>query len=92
MKGTRGVISLSIILGMLIYAVPQLRIGEGFTLPTIFAVLWLAFALILVAAHLYDVIGVDEAGREHKRQIGRMRRWQVEEKLRGSRRTLTSKK
>lgn len=92
MKGTGSIVSLSLILGMMIYAVPQLRIGEGFTLPSIFAVLWLLFALILVAAHLYDVIGVDQAAREEERKTGRMRRWQMEERLRGTRRMLTAKK
>ncbi|WP_058304607.1 hypothetical protein [Gorillibacterium timonense] len=92
MKGTRSFIRLSLILGMLLYAVPQLPIGKGFTLPTLFAVSWLVFALILVAAHLYDVIGVDEAVREEQRRVGRMRKWQMEERLRGTRRMLAAKK
>lgn len=92
MKGTRSIVSLSLILGMLVYALPHLHIGGGFTLPTVFAVLWLLFALILVAAHLYDVIGVDEAGREEMRRIGRMGKWQTEQRLRGKRPMLTAKK
>ncbi|MCL6458682.1 MAG: hypothetical protein K6T85_11810 [Gorillibacterium sp.] len=68
---------------MLIYAVPQLRIGEGWTLPTIFGILWLSFALIIIAAHLHDIIGVGEETRAELKKISRMKRWQLEQRLSG---------
>ena len=83
MKGSKNVIGLSLILGMFIYAVPQLRIGEGWTLPTIFGVSWLAFALIIIAAHLHDIIGVGEETRMELKKVDRMKRWQMEQRLRG---------
>ncbi|MEO3943996.1 hypothetical protein [Gorillibacterium sp. CAU 1737] len=92
MKRKGSLIRLSLIAGMLIYAVPQLPMGRGFTSASVFAVCWLAFALILIAAHLYDVMGVKEEKREELRRIERMKRWQREERLKGSRRTLVARK
>ncbi|MBC8079200.1 MAG: hypothetical protein H7X86_02570 [Gorillibacterium sp.] len=68
---------------MFIYAVPQLRIGEGWTLPSIFGVLWLSFALMITAAHLHDIIGVGEETRVELKKVDRMKRWQLEQRLRG---------
>jgi cytochrome oxidase assembly protein ShyY1 len=67
MKGLQNYIYLIAAAGMLIFAVPQLRMGHGFKLETIFAVTWLGLALTVIAAHLYVLIRVDqEVGVEVK--------------------------
>jgi hypothetical protein len=67
MKGLQNYIYLIAAAGMLIFAVPQLRMGHGFKLETIFSVTWLGLALTVIAAHLYVLLRVDqEAGVEVK--------------------------
>ena len=83
MKGTKNVVLLSFALGMMIYAVPRIHIGDGWTLPTIFGLVWLGFALLVVAAHLHEILGVDEERRRQMNRIKRLRRWQLEQLLRG---------
>lgn len=83
MKGSKSIVYLSLMLGMMIYAVPQLHMGEGLTMPTIFAVVWLSFALLIVAAHLHDILGVGHETRQELESIRRMRRRQRLRKLGG---------
>jgi uncharacterized membrane protein len=67
MKGLQNYIYLITATGMLIFAVPQLRMGHGFKMETIFAVTWLGLALTVIAAHLYVLLRVDqESGVEMK--------------------------
>ncbi|MDF2669838.1 MAG: hypothetical protein K0R67_2144 [Paenibacillus sp.] len=81
MKTWKNVIYLSLALGMLIYAVPRIAIGGGLTLPTIFGVVWILFALTVIAAHLHRIIGVDEAKEEELRQVRRLARVRREQWL-----------
>lgn len=83
MKGSKHVIGLSFILGMLIYAVPKLQFQQPGSAATVFGFVWLGFALVIVAAHLYELFGVSEEQRVEERKIKRLRRWQMEQKLRG---------
>lgn len=61
MSVRKSIFYLSTALGMLIYALPRLNMGEGLTLPTIFGVSWIAMALLIIASHLRVVLRVDEA-------------------------------
>ncbi|WP_068773520.1 hypothetical protein [Paenibacillus sp. FJAT-26967] len=83
MKGLKNVIYMSLALGMLLYSVPQLNIGEGFTLPTVAGVVWICFALLVIAAHLHELLGVDEETRQDLVRVKRMKRWQNEQKIQG---------
>jgi hypothetical protein len=83
MKGYRSIISLCVALGMLIYAIPRLQIGQGWTYSTVFSVVWIGMALLIIASHLHDLLGVDEETREELVRIKRMKRWQFEQKLTG---------
>jgi hypothetical protein len=60
-------------LGMLIYAVPKLQVGEGFTLPTVFAIVWLCLALIVIASHLHEILRVDIEAPKELKQIKQVR-------------------
>jgi hypothetical protein len=78
-KEWKSVAYMSIALGMLIYAVPRLDLGHGFILPTIFGIVWLGFALLIVSAHLHRILGVDEETKQELnrvRKISKMRREQ----------------
>ncbi len=76
-KTTKHILYMSVALGMLIYAVPRLSIGEGWTLPTVFAVAWLLFALAIVASHLHAILRVDEAMDAQLDRVKRHRRRQL---------------
>lgn len=65
MRGLKHVILMSLALGMLFYSLPQLDIQFEFSLPTIFAIAWICMALLVVAAHLHEILGVDNDARSH---------------------------
>jgi type II secretory pathway component PulJ len=73
MKGWLNMVSIILALGMMLYAVPQLQVGHGFTLPTIFAIVWLSLALTVIAAHLHGVLQVDKEVKLEQKQMERMR-------------------
>jgi nitric oxide reductase large subunit len=70
-------------LGMLLFALPRLdAIGE-FTAASIFAAVWVGFAVLAIAANLYRVLGVDEVTAAELEQIRKVKRWQTEQLLSG---------
>ncbi|MEX2461705.1 MAG: hypothetical protein WD469_10510 [Paenibacillaceae bacterium] len=72
MKGLQNFVYLVVAAGMLVYAVPQLKVGQGFKLETIFATVWLGLALLVIAAHLYVLLKVDqevEAKVNHRKAL-----------------------
>lgn len=46
--------------GMLLYALPRLTLGQGLSLPALFGIVWIGMALLIIAAHLRAVLRVDE--------------------------------
>lgn len=60
MKGLQNIIYLTFAIGMLIYAIPQLQVGHGFSLETLFAAVWLGFAFTVIASHLYVILKVEQ--------------------------------
>lgn len=92
MKGLKNVIYMSLALGMLFYAAPRLEMGQGLTAGTIFGVVWIGLALLIVAAHLHEILGVDEETREELGRIDRMKKWQLEKTLQGKRKLLQIRK
>ena len=91
MKHVKHLLYISLALGMLIYAVPKLEIGGGFALPTLFGVAWICMALLVIAANLHHMLGVDEETRRELAKVKRMRRWETERKL-SARAGLTSRR
>lgn len=66
---------------MLIYAVPQLDIGHGWTEETIFAAFWIVISLLIVAAHLHEWIGVDEQTQKDLKAVKRYKYWRMQQKM-----------
>jgi hypothetical protein len=91
-KGLKNVVYMSLALGMLFYAVPRLEMGQGLTAATIFGVAWIGLALLIVAAHLHEILGVDEETREELDRIGKMKKRQLERTLQGKRKLLQIRK
>jgi hypothetical protein len=81
-KGLKPVILMSITLGMLFYSLPELEIRAELTLPTVFAFVWITMSLLVVAAHLHEILGVDEEQRQELNRVKRMKKWQVERMFR----------
>ncbi|GIP33693.1 hypothetical protein [Paenibacillus sp. J2TS4] len=92
MKGFKNVIYLSLALGMLMYAVPQLEIGGGWTLPTVFSIVWIGFALLIIGAQLHDILRVDEETRKELTAIKQMKRWKLQQRLQGKGKLLQMRK
>jgi putative exporter of polyketide antibiotics len=67
MRGLKHVILMSLALGMLFYSLPQLDFHSGYLLPTVYSVIWIGLALLVIAAHLHEILGVkDEQRRPSK--------------------------
>ena len=76
-----AIIGASLALGLLLYAVPRLEIGAGWTPGTMFGVAWICLMLLIIAAHLHEMLGVDEGTRRRLRHVKRMRQWQMEQRV-----------
>lgn len=66
--------------GMLLYAVPRLSVGEGLGAGPLFGTVWLCFALLIIAAQLHELLGVDARKRERLRQVKRMKQYRLQRK------------
>lgn len=82
MNGWKNVISLSVAAGLLIFAVPRLETGQGWTAPSVFAVCWIGIMLLIIAAHLHELLGVDEETKQELENVRRHKRWKMENYIR----------
>ena len=80
MKNYKNLIYLVLAIAMLVYAVPQLEIGGELTKSTIFALVWLSFALLVIASNLHVILGVKEETKSRLASVKRMRTWQTEQR------------
>lgn len=92
MKGIKNILFIGLTLGMLIYAVPKLNAGLDWSLESVFGLGWIAFALLVVAAHLHQLLGVEEETKRELLKVKRMKRWKLEQALQGRRKLLQVKK
>jgi hypothetical protein len=92
MKGLKNLIYMSIAVGMLIYAVPQLEMGQGLTLPTVFGIVWIGMALLIIAAHLHQLIGVDEETKKELVRINKYKKWRMEQFILGKSKVMRARK
>lgn len=91
-KDFKNLLYLSIALGMLMYAVPRLEVGSGFTLPTVFSIIWIGFALLIIGAQLHYILGVDEQTRKELVKVKHMKRWQMQQTFEGKGKRLQVRK
>ncbi|OXM84264.1 hypothetical protein [Paenibacillus rigui] len=92
MKEMKPIIYMGLTLGMLFYAVPRLDIQGDSKLATFFGIIWIAFALVIVAAHLHELLGVEEETKRQVAKVKRMKRWQLEKAIQGKGKMLQFKK
>jgi len=55
----KSMVYLIFALGMLLYALPRLEVGEGLSTAAVFGVAWILMALLIISAHLRIVLRVD---------------------------------
>jgi predicted membrane protein len=68
----RSFVYMGLGLAMLFYAIPQLP-GLSWSAAGVFSVVWLLFAILIIGANLYYLIGVD---KERKRREQFQQEWQ----------------
>lgn len=81
MKSWKNWLYMCAALGMLLYAVPRLSMGGGLTAESVFGVVWIGFALLVIAAHFHKLLGVDAETADRLRQVKRMRMYRAQMKL-----------
>jgi hypothetical protein len=91
-KGFKNVVYMGLAIGMLFYSIPHLQFREVGSLPMVFSVIWLVMALLIIAAHLHQILGVDEEKRKQQLRINRMKKWQMEQLVQGRRKLLQFRK
>jgi len=75
-KAGKSELYLGAALGMLIYAVPRLTVGAGWTAANVFSIAWILFALVIVGAHLHAIMRVDEETEAQLERVKKYRRRQ----------------
>jgi hypothetical protein len=83
MKDARRIAYLAASLGMLLYAVPRLEVGGGWSMATLFSIVWIGFSLLIIASQLHFILGVDKETKEELDRIKRVKRWKLEQALAG---------
>ncbi|KAA8999710.1 hypothetical protein F4V43_15390 [Paenibacillus spiritus] len=70
-------LSLTVALGMLLFAIPQLSVRQSGPVFA-FGIAWAVFALMVIAAHLHFLIGVDaeRAKRLEAVRRAKLSRWE----------------
>ncbi|NIK76051.1 hypothetical protein FHS15_001158 [Paenibacillus castaneae] len=60
----RSILYLLIALAMLIYALPRLDLNAPWDWSSVFGMLWLGFALVIIAAHVNVILLTEERRKE----------------------------
>ncbi|MFC4767793.1 hypothetical protein [Effusibacillus consociatus] len=73
-QALRSFVYMGLGLAVLFYAIPQLP-EVSWSAGGVFSVVWLLFGVLIIAANLYYLIGVD---KERKRRLQHQRNWERE--------------
>ncbi|MCM3337934.1 hypothetical protein M3650_04610 [Paenibacillus sp. MER TA 81-3] len=75
----KHVVYIAMVLAMLLVVLPTISLKEGLTPAVWFGIVWAAFALLVIAAHLHRLLRVDEETERRLKHIKRekVRRWKV---------------
>lgn len=65
----RNTTSIILVVAMLLYALPHLNFRDDWTLFSVFGMVWIVFALFIVAAHLHHLLRVDKETEQRMRQV-----------------------
>lgn len=71
LRKMRHIAYMAAALGMLLYALPRLDFTGAWDAATVFGLVWCAFALIVIAANLNEVLFINE---ERRKQLDRIKR------------------
>lgn len=80
-RKTRTVLYFALAAGMLIFAVPRMQIGGGWTEETIFSTAWICMALLIIAAQLYHLIGVNDKVEQDIKTLKRYKYWRIQQQI-----------
>lgn len=78
-----SVISIVAVLAMLFIALPTIPLREGFSLASIFGVVWALFAVLIIGAHLYRLLKVDEDTEMRMKAIKKEKIRKLERRIMG---------
>lgn len=67
----RHVLYLLIALAMLVYGLPKLQFSAPWDWTSVFGMIWIGFALVVIAAHLNVLLLINE---EKRRELDRIKR------------------
>lgn len=73
MRKIRSVFYMFFAITLLFYGLPRFKLDGIKSMPDGFAILWTLLAVIIIGAHLFEILGVNR-DREHKR-IQRVRQY-----------------
>ncbi|MFV9511206.1 hypothetical protein [Tepidibacillus sp. LV47] len=73
MRLLKSIVYFIIALASLFYAIPRIPLFQGDLSAQIFAVTWILFALLVVGAHLDQLLFLDE---EKRKQLARIKKYQ----------------
>ncbi|MCG7405843.1 hypothetical protein MH117_00295 [Paenibacillus sp. ACRRX] len=79
-----SVISITAVLVMLFIALPTIPLNEGWSLAAVFGAVWALFAVLIIGAHLYRLLRVDEEVERKLRQVRTQRYKQIERRIMGN--------
>lgn len=68
-------------LAMLVFALPRLELGEPLGLASAFSYVWIALALVIAAAHLNELLLMDDEKRKELARIKQAKYAMLERKL-----------
>lgn len=78
-KKVKHVVYLLIALSMLVIALPRISFAGGMDWVNVFGIVWVLFSLLVIAAHLHFILGVDEEKKRALEAVRRakMRQWEI---------------
>lgn len=79
-----SVISIVVVLAMLLIALPTIPLREGWSLASIFGIVWAAFAILIIGAHLHRLLRVNEETEARMRKVKAEKYRQLEQRILGS--------
>ncbi|WP_339060141.1 hypothetical protein [Tepidibacillus marianensis] len=81
MRMVKTIIYFIISLAILFYAIPRIPLLHADSIAQVFAFTWVFFALLVVGAHLDQLLFLDEEKMKHLVKIKAYKRWEKEQEI-----------